>query len=149
VSGRRSCSGAALACIARGRGAGGDARPVGSADGVPLPGMDYLTVSRGGGTEPMHADQPCSVPVDYAHVALARAKALQAFARAGATSGAAPEQRIAALEGGIKELSDAVLALVAVLTELVSGLEERDLHVVGYPAEGDEAVEGPTATPGA
>lgn len=110
--------------------------------------MDYLTVSRGGGTEPMHADTPCSVPVDYAHVALARAKALQAFTRAGAGA-AATEDRLAALEGSVKELSDAVLALVAVLTELVSGLEERDLHVIGYPAEGDEAVEGPAATPGA
>ena len=109
--------------------------------------MDYLTVSRGGGTEPMHADQPCSVPVDYAHVALARAKALQAFTRARSTGGT--EDRVAALEGSVRELSDAVLALVAVLTELVSGLEERDLHVVGYPAEGDEAVEGPTATAGA
>jgi hypothetical protein len=109
--------------------------------------MDYLTVSRGGGTEPMHADQPCSVPVDYAHVALARAKALQAFARTGA-AGRPDEERIAALEGSVKELSDAVLALVAVLTELVSGLEERDLHVIGYPAEGDEAVDGPTATAG-
>ena len=111
--------------------------------------MDYLTVSRGGGTEPMHADEPCSVPVDYAHVALARAKALQAFARTGAGGGATAEDRIAALEGSVKELSDAVLALVAVLTELVSGLEERDLHVIGYPVEGDEAVEGPTATAGA
>jgi hypothetical protein len=110
--------------------------------------MDYLTVSRGGGTEPMHADEPCSVPVDYAHVALARAKALQAFTRAGG-AGQPDADRIAALEGSVKELSDAVLALVAVLTELVSGLEERDLHVIGYPAEGDEAVEGPTATPGA
>jgi hypothetical protein len=109
--------------------------------------MDYLTVSRGGGTEPMHADEPCSVPVDYAHVALARAKALQAFARAASTG--ATEDRVAALEGSVRELSDAVLALVAVLTELVSGLEERDLHVIGYPAEGDEAVEGPTATAGA
>src|ERR687886_32310 len=111
--------------------------------------MDFLTVSRGGGTEPMHADQQCSVPVDYAHVALARAKALQAFARARGAAGQAPEDRVAALEGSVRELSDAVLALVAVLTELVSGLEERDLHVIGYPAEGDEAVEGPTATPGA
>ncbi len=109
--------------------------------------MDYLTVSRGGGTEPMHADEPCSVPVDYAHVALARAKALQAFTRAGG-AGQPAEERIAALEGSVKELSDAVLALVAVLTELVSGLEERDLHVIGYPAEGDEAVDGPTATAG-
>jgi hypothetical protein len=41
-----------------------------------------------------------------------------------------------------------VLGLVAVLTELVSGLEERDLHVIGYPVEGDEPVEGPTATAG-
>jgi hypothetical protein len=110
--------------------------------------MDYLTVSRGAGTEPMHAEKPCSVPVDYAHIALARAKALQAFARAEAGPGAT-EDRVAALEGSVRELSDAVLALVAVLTELVSGLEERDLHVVGYPSEGDEAVAGPTATAGA
>jgi hypothetical protein len=109
--------------------------------------MDYLTVSRGGGTEPMHADLPCSVPVDYAHVALARAKALQAFARSG-NRGGSLEDRVAALEGGVRELSDAVLGLVAVLTELVSGLEERDLHVIGYPSEGDEPVEGPTATEG-
>ena len=110
--------------------------------------MDFLTVSRGGGTEPMHADQQCSVPVDYTHIALARAKALQAFTRAKA--GAATDAgRIAALEGSVQELSDAVLALVAVLTELVSGLEERDLHIIGYPAEGDEPVEGPTATAGA
>lgn len=109
--------------------------------------MDYLTVSRGGGTEPMHADEQCSVPVDYAHVALARGKALQAFARA-RTAGSA-EERLAALEGSVRELSDAVLALVAVLTELVSGLEERDLHVIGYPAEGDQPVDGPTVTAGA
>jgi len=110
--------------------------------------MDYLTVSRGGGTEPMHAEKPCSVPVDYAHIALARAKALQAFTRAGVASGSA-EDRVVALEGSVRELSDAVLSLVAVLTELVSGLEERDLHVIGYPAESDEAVAGPTATAGA
>lgn len=109
--------------------------------------MDYLTVSRGAGTEPMHAEKPCSVPVDYAHIALARAKALQAFTRAGAGTGGA-EDRVAALEGSVRELSDAVLSLVAVLTELVSGLEERDLHVIGYPAEGDEAASGPTATAG-
>jgi hypothetical protein len=109
--------------------------------------MDYLTVSRGDGTEPMHAAEQCSVPVDYAHIASARAKALQAFARAG-NRGRSAEDRITALEGSVQELSDSVLALVAVLTELVSGLEERDLHVVGYPSEGDEPVDGPSATPG-
>ena len=109
--------------------------------------MDFLTVSRGGGTEPMHADQQCSVPVDYTHIALARAKALQAFTRARSGEGAA-EHRVAALESSVQELSDAVLALVAVLTELVSGLEERDLHIIGYPSEGDEPVDGPTATAG-
>lgn len=106
--------------------------------------MDFLTVSRGSETEPMHADEPCSVPVDYAHIALARAKALQAFARTGSGAGAT-QDRLAALESSVKELSDALLALVAVLTELVSGLEERDLHIVGYPVEGDEAAGGPTA----
>src|SRR4051794_29859828 len=110
--------------------------------------MDYLTVSRGAGTEPMHADEPCSVPVDHPPLPLPRARALRASARAGGARGGT-EDRAGALEGGVRELGDAVLSLVAVLTELVPGLEERDLHVSGYRGEGDEAVEGPTATAGA
>lgn len=100
--------------------------------------MDYLRVSDVG-SAPLHATDRQSVSVDYAHVALARNKALQAFTRVEPPTGSDAE-RIAHLESGVQELSDAVLALVGVLTELVSGLDQRDVHVVGYPNE--EALTG-------
>lgn len=95
--------------------------------------MDYLKVSDAG-SSPLHAAEHQSVSVDYGHVAQARNKALQAFSRIEQPSGTKTE-RIEHLESSVRELGDAVLALVGVLTELVSGLDQRDVHVVGYPSE--------------
>ena len=95
--------------------------------------VDYLKVSETGDA-PYHPADGASVAVNYEHIALARAKALQAFTRLQLSSETDTE-RIEGLEASVKELSDAVVALVNLLTEVVSGLDQRDVHVVNYPEE--------------
>lgn len=93
----------------------------------------YLKVSEAGDA-PYHPENGASVAVNYEHIAVARSRALRAFARAQqpAEDDAA---RIVNLEAGVRELSDSVVALVNLLTEIVSGIDQRDVHVVNYPDE--------------
>ena len=95
--------------------------------------MDYLKVSDAG-TAPLHPAAPQSVAVDYGRVVQARTCALQAFSAVERPSGST-EERLADREGSVQALGEAVLALVGVITEVVSGLDQRDVHVVNYPAE--------------
>ena len=98
-----------------------------------MPDVDYLKISETGAA-PYHPVDGGSVAVNYEHVALARGKALQASTRVQAAS-ESDAQRIERLEAGVRELADSVVALVNLLTEVVSGLDQREIHVVNYPEE--------------
>lgn len=95
--------------------------------------MDYLKVSETGDA-PYHPADGHSVAVNYEHIALARSMALRASTRVQAAA-ESDAQRIERLEAGVRELSDSVVALVNLLTEVVSGIDQRDIHVVNYPEE--------------
>jgi hypothetical protein len=101
--------------------------------GGTVPAVDYLKVSETGDA-PYHAVDGASVAVNYEHIQLARGKALQAFSRVRLAT-ESDTQRIERLEASVTELSDSVIALVNLLTEVVSGLDQRDVHVVNYPEE--------------